>query len=280
MIKLYKCEDCLVFHYKDHFYSLADQNWDTLINREDVYPFLEQITTTDTPISEAAWTDLRHTIQAPIGTQEIWASGVTYLRSRDARMEESEHAKSAYDLVYEADRPELFFKSLAHRVAGPGQHVNIRIDSTWNVPEPELTLFINRKGHIAGYTIGNDMSSRSIEGENTLYLPQAKTYERSAALGPCLLILEHPIDLASQIDLKIYRANKCVFHGQTQLNTMKRKFEDLKEYLLRGLKFEVGCFLMTGTGIVPPSTFTLEGEDEVHIEIEHIGTLINPVRWF
>ncbi len=280
MIKLYKCEDCLVFHYKDHFYSLADQNWDTLINREDVYPFLEQITTTGTPISEAAWTDLRHTIQAPIGTQEVWASGVTYLRSRDARMEESEHAKSAYDLVYEADRPELFFKSLAHRVAGPGQHVNIRIDSTWNVPEPELTLFINRNGHIAGYTIGNDMSSRSIEGENTLYLPQAKTYERSAALGPCLLISALPIDESAQIDLKIYRANKCVFHGQTQLSTMKRKFEDLKNYLLRGLKFEVGCFLMTGTGIVPPSTFTLEGEDEVHIEIEHIGTLINPVKWF
>ncbi len=279
-IRLFKCEGNIVFDYYQRYYPLGFQNWDTLINRKNLYSYLADTAVTTTPYTDQAWASIQSTIVAPIGSQEVWASGVTYLRSRDARMEESENAKSAYDLVYEADRPELFFKSLPHRVAGPGQYVNIRKDSSWNVPEPEVTLFINLHGEIAGYTIGNDMSSRSIEGENTLYLPQAKTYERSAALGPCLMITDGPMDPESLIDLKIYRANKCVFHGQTQLKTMKRKFEDLKNYLLRGLKFEQGCFLMTGTGIVPPSTFTLEGDDEVHIHIEGIGTLVNKVAWY
>ncbi len=278
MIRLYKIGGSSYAEQNGHFYHI-NEAWDHLINQKHLYQYVLNTIPSSTPVSQDAWNQLSTSIEAPIGSQEVWASGVTYLRSRDARMEESEHAKSAYDLVYDADRPELFFKSLAHRVAGPGTHVFIRKDSTWNVPEPEFTLFINRHGEIAACTIGNDMSSRSIEGENTLYLPQAKTYERSAALGPCLLILDGAPNLDTNIDLKIFRNDKCVFHGQTKLNTMKRTFPELRDYLLRGLKFDQGCFLMTGTGIVPPSVFTLESEDLVRIEIDEIGVLENGVKW-
>lgn len=280
MFRLYKSDGPFMIENEGRFFKSAAVDWDQWINRENLFDQLKNEITGSQPLDEAAVSAFREKTLAPIGSQEVWASGVTYLRSRDARMEESEHAKSAYDLVYDADRPELFFKSLPHRVAGPGQHVNIRRDSTWNVPEPELTLFINSSGTIAGYTIGNDMSSRSIEGENTLYLPQAKTYERSAALGPCLTIPGQPLAPDTEIDLKIYRENKCVFHGQTSLSAMKRRPEDLKDYLLRGLKFNTGCFLMTGTGVVPPSTFTLEEDDVVDIRIDPIGTLSNPVKWY
>lgn len=280
MIRLYKITDGIIIEKNEDYFLLQLDHWDTIVNAVPLYEALEAYVARGSKLDDATWKSYEGKILAPIQSQEVWASGVTYLRSRDARMEESEHAKSAYDLVYEADRPELFFKSLPHRVAGPGTEVYIRKDSTWNVPEPELTLFINASGQIAGYTCGNDMSSRSIEGENTLYLPQAKTYERSAALGPCLLVLEKPLDSSTTIGVKIYRGNSCVFEGSTQLNTMKRKLEDLKEYLLRGLKFEHGCYLMTGTGVVPPSSFTLEGGDVVKIEIEGIGVLENVVKWF
>jgi 2-dehydro-3-deoxy-D-arabinonate dehydratase len=277
MIRLYKTKKAIYFETNNTFYRHPETSWDDLINIDNLYRHLSATITE--PVSENEVNELKKNILAPVGSQEVWASGVTYLRSRDARMEESENAKTAYDRVYEAERPELFFKSAPHRVAGPGEEVYIRTDSTWNVPEPELTLFINNKKEIAGYTIGNDMSSRSIEGENTLYLPQAKTYERSAALGPCLLITDTPISPETGIDLKIYRENKCVFHGQTKLNTMKRKLTDLKDYLMRALRFEHGCFLMTGTGIVPDSSFTLEAGDECHIAIDGIGTLVNKVSW-
>lgn len=278
MFKLYKTPTKNFIEHQHSFYPSTSSDWDKWINQEDLLSALKAEIKDQPAMSESDIQKLHKEVIAPIGSQEVWAAGVTYLRSRDARMEESEVAKSAYDLVYEADRPEIFFKSTASRVAGPGQHVNIRKDSTWNVPEPEMTVCINRRGKIIGYTIGNDMSSRSIEGENTLYLPQAKTYERSAALGPCLLIQEAPLDPETLIELKIFREGACVFHGKTPWSSMIRKLEDLKGYLLRGLQFEHGCFLMTGTGIVPPSSFTLEEGDGVEISISGIGTLINPVK--
>jgi 2-dehydro-3-deoxy-D-arabinonate dehydratase len=218
---------------------------------------------------------------APIGTQEVWAAGVTYLRSRDARMEESKDSGGAtfYDKVYEADRPELFFKSQPYRVAAPGEEVYIRHDSTWNVPEPELTLFINSKGSIQGYTIGNDMSSRSIEGENPLYLPQAKVYERSAALGPCIYVPKVPLPPSTQISMVILRAGKSVYSGEVAISQIKRKLSDLASWLYRDMDFPRGCFLMTGTCLVPGNEFTLTSGDKVEITIEHIGTLSNTVGY-
>jgi len=280
MFKLYKTGTKNYIEHEGVCYISNSLQWDDWINQDDLISKLKSEVRASTPLDNPAADEFKNQLLAPIGSQEVWAAGVTYLRSRDARMEESEVAKSAYDLVYEAERPEIFFKSMASRVAGPGQHVNIRKDSSWNVPEPELTAFINRRGKIIGYTIGNDMSSRSIEGENTLYLPQAKTYERSAALGPCLLIQEGPLDPAARIELKIYRESACVFHGQTLWSSMIRKLEELKGYLWRGLQFSQGCFLMTGTGIVPPSTFTLEEGDSIEISISGIGSIINPVRWY
>ena len=217
------------------------------------------------------------TLVAPIDRQEVWAAGVTYLRSRDARMEESTQ-KSVYDLVYEADRPELFLKATPNRVSGPGEAVAVRADSTWDVPEPELVLAVNRDGEIVGYTVGNDVSSRSIEGENPLYLPQAKVYSRCSALGPVVaLAWEIPDPMALPIRLTIRRSGIERFSGETSTDQMHRTPADLVAYLFRGNEFPSGTFLMTGTGIVPPSEFTLEDGDEVEITIEGIGSLRNPV---
>ena len=226
---------------------------------------------------EPDWSNIKTFV--PIGDQEVWAAGVTYLRSRDARMEESKDAGGAdfYSKVYNAERPELFFKALPHRVAAHNEEVFIRKDSKWNVPEPELTLFINSSGKIQAYTIGNDMSSRDIEGENPLYLPQAKVYERSAAIGPCLYVPENEISLDTNISIHIKRENNNVFEGSIKLNRMKRNFTELAEYLFCEIEFEHGCFLMTGTGIVPPNDFTLNEGDEVEISIDEIGTLNNVV---
>lgn len=216
---------------------------------------------------------------APLGNQEIWAAGVTYLRSRTARMEESKVAggDSFYDKVYQAVRPELFFKATPHRVAAPGTPVRIRGDSRWNVPEPELTLALNSAGRIFGYTVGNDMSSRDIEGENPLYLPQAKVYDRSAAIGPCLLVTEHELPRETKIEIDIRRGAESAFSGQTSISQIKRSFTELAEFLFRDNAFPAGCFLMTGTGIVPGDHFTLQPKDEIRITIAPIGTLINPV---
>ncbi len=217
--------------------------------------------------------------RAPLQSQEVWAAGVTYFRSMTARMEESKDAGGGtfYDRVYHADRPELFFKATPHRVAAPGEPVRIRADSKWNVPEPELALALNARGRIFGYTIGNDMSSRDIEGENPLYLPQAKVYDRSAALGPALLVTDEPLPAATEIAIEIRREGKAVFTGTTTLSQIKRTFASLAEYLFRDNAFPRGCYLMTGTGIVPPDSFTLVRGDEVRITIAPIGTLINPV---
>jgi len=218
-------------------------------------------------------------VAAPLGSQEIWAAGVTYLRSRTARMEESKDAGGGtfYDKVYHAERPELFFKGTPHRVAASGTPVRIRRDSKWNVPEPELTLAINRQGRIFGYTVGNDMSSRDIEGENPLYLPQAKVYDRSTGLGPCLLVTSAPLPPATTIAITISRAGATAFTGSTPISQIKRKFTELAEFLFRDNSFPAGAYLMTGTGIVPPDAFTLRAGDEIRITIEPIGTLVNTV---
>ncbi|QOV89640.1 fumarylacetoacetate hydrolase family protein [Humisphaera borealis] len=220
-------------------------------------------------------------ILAPIGSQEVWAAGVTYLRSRDARKEEAKSGGGGdfYDKVYDAARPEIFFKSTAHRTVGPGQAVRIRKDSKWNVPEPELTLVVNPAGKIIGYTVGNDMSSRDIEGENPLYLPQAKVYDASCALGPCIYLPEDgaPLPPLTEIKLTISRGGVQQFLGITAIAKMKRRFDELVEYLYRDNSFPQGVFLMTGTGVVPPDDFTLHSGDEIRIEIGPIGVLRNVV---
>ena len=216
-------------------------------------------------------------LRAPIDKQEVWAAGVTYLRSRDARMEESTQ-RDVYDQVYGAARPELFLKATPHRVSGPGEPVAIRSDSGWDVPEPELTLLLNSRGELVGYTIGNDVSSRSIEGENPLYLPQAKVYSRSAALGPTVITVDELPDAANlDINLSIHRGGAVLFEDRTSTANMHRSFADLSAYLQRANTFPAGVFLMTGTGIVPPLEFTLQDGDVVTISIDGIGELVNPV---
>ena len=216
---------------------------------------------------------------APIESQEVWAAGVTYFRSRSARMEESKEAGggSFYDRVYSAARPELFFKATARRVVRPGGEVRIRSDARWSVPEPELTLLIDPRGVIVGYTIGNDMSSRDIEGENPLYLPQAKVYDGSCALGPCVLISEEPLAKSTGIRIAILREGSIVFEGSTTLAELKRDPKELAAYLYRDNSFPDGAFLMTGTGIVPGDEFTLAHGDVIRIDIDGIGTLENRV---
>lgn len=216
------------------------------------------------------------TLMAPLDTQEVWASGVTYLRSKVARMEESEGGGDFYDKVYDAERPELFLKATPRRVVGPQQPIRIRGDSTWDVPEPELTLVLSSSGAIVGYTIGNDVSSRSIEGENPLYLPQAKCYDGCCALGPVIEVADEKL-AARSVRLSIERAGAVAFDGQTSTAQMRRTIEELAGYLFRELTFPDGVFLMTGTGIVPPDDWTLQAGDIVTIEIEGIGTLVNPV---
>lgn len=276
---LYKTAQGAILHNNNNFYSIS-QDWDTLINRENLFAFLQEFSQTNSIIAEEKAQDLiSNHLLAPVGSQEIWAAGVTYLRSRDARMEESEASGAAdcYQRVYEANRPELFFKSLPHRVAAHKQQVNIREDSTWDVPEPELTLYINGKGNIQGYTIGNDMSSRSIEGENPLYLPQAKMYERSAAIGPCLYVPESPISPDTIISMEIWRKGVKRFDDQTPLSRMKRSLTELAGWLFKALDFPQGAFLMTGTCVVPGNDFTLQEGDLVNISISGIGTLSNTV---
>jgi 2-dehydro-3-deoxy-D-arabinonate dehydratase len=280
-MKLYKTRKGNILQTDGKFYQI-DRSWDELINREGLYNFLRTAITpgNELPVPQAAtWCEKE--VLAPIGAQEVWAAGVTYLRSRDARMEESKDSGGAdfYDKVYVAQRPELFFKSLPHRVAAHGEPVYIRKDSAWNVPEPELTLFSNSKGDIQAYTIGNDMSSRSIEGENPLYLPQAKVYERSAALGPCLYVPEHPIPPATGIHMAISRGGKNVYTGSVAISQMKRSLTELVSWLYQETDFIYGSFLMTGTCLVPPNEFTLQEGDVVDITIDGIGTLTNYIGY-
>ena len=214
----------------------------------------------------------------PVEGQEVWAAGVTYLRSKHARMEESDFSANAYDLVYDAARPEIFLKSLPEKVVGPGEAVGIRADATWSVPEPELALAINSRGEIAGYTIGNDMSSRDIEGENLLYLPQAKVYDQSCAVGPWLVLGASETEARDwKIGVEISRKSEIVFSGETSIENIKRTFDELVEYLCRSQTFPKGAMLLTGTGVVPPDDFTLAASDVIRITISGIGTLENSV---
>ena len=216
--------------------------------------------------------------RAPVERQEVWAAGVTYLRSKTARMEESDFSATAYDRVYEADRPEIFFKAIAEKVVATGEPVGVRRDARWSVPEPELALVVNSKGSVVGCTIGNDMSSRDIEGENLLYLPQAKIYHCSCALGPWILIgcAEATVRQA-MVRIVISRNGGAVFSGETSVGNIRRSFPELVDYLCRSQQFPHGVVLLTGTGIVPPDSFSLQERDTIEIEISSIGVLRNEV---
>jgi 2-dehydro-3-deoxy-D-arabinonate dehydratase len=271
-MKLHRTTQGAFLEKDEHFYALSG-NWDELLNdhalQQRAHHALAQTPYSGTPLS----------FLAPIQSQEVWAAGVTYYRSRNARMEESKNAGGGdfYERIYVAQRPELFFKASGARVLGNEKEVRIRRDATWSVPEPELTLVINREGSIIGYTIGNDMSSRDIEGENPLYLPQAKVYDGSCAIGPCILLSTEPMPKTTEIKIEITRDGNLVVSDRTTLAELKRDPKELVEYLYRECTFPHGAFLMTGTGIVPADDFTLASGDIIRISIEGIGALTNRV---
>jgi 2-dehydro-3-deoxy-D-arabinonate dehydratase len=254
-----------------HCATLGSVTWDDIIAAPDLFDRAQKALAGSSVTPPAA-----NEIIAPIGTQEVWAAGVTYYRSRSARIEDA-GGGTFYDRVYSADRPELFFKAIARRVIGPGGNIRIRTDATWSVPEPELTLVINPNAEIVGYTVGNDMSSRDIEGENPLYLPQAKVYDGSCAIGPCVLLADVPLPKTTTISINIKREGSVVFTGSTSIAEIKREFSELVSYLFRDNTFPTGACLMTGTGVVPEDDFTLAHGDVVAIVIEGIGTLSNTV---
>jgi 2-dehydro-3-deoxy-D-arabinonate dehydratase len=274
-MRIFRTVTGIALEHDSRWFALPDASWDALVNRDDLHEYL---------LSAMEYTETRAApldgdLLPPIESQEVWAAGVTYFRSRTARMEEAKTAGGGdfYDRVYVADRPELFFKATPHRVRGHRQDVRIRSDASWNVPEPELTLAITSSGRIVGYTIGNDMSSRDIEGENPLYLPQAKVYDGSCGLGPGILVTNEPLGKETEIALRIERDGAAAFEGTTTLAAMKRAPEELVGYLYRDNSFPAGSLLLTGTGIVPPDAFTLASGDEVTITIGPIGTLVNRV---
>jgi 2-dehydro-3-deoxy-D-arabinonate dehydratase len=276
MLRLFSTPAGLVIENNGaHFAAPTALTLDALFTAADPHALLhaELITAQPTNAPSSA------TLLAPIQTQEVWAAGVTYYRSRTARMAESKDGGggSFYDKVYEADRPEIFFKATPHRVAAPGTGVRIRSDSQWNVPEPELTLAITSAGKIFGYTLGNDMSSRDIEGENPLYLPQAKVYDRSAAIGPCLVVTATLPAADAVIGIEIRRAGTTAFAGETTIGQIKRPLPSLAAWLYKDNAFPAGAYLMTGTGTVPPDSFTLQAGDEIRITLAPVGTLVNHV---
>jgi 2-dehydro-3-deoxy-D-arabinonate dehydratase len=245
-----------------------------LLEREDLVEYLRSLVAQNLP--EISPSEVR--LLPPVEKQEVWAVGVTYLRSKKARMEESDFSATAYDKVYDAPRPELFFKSMPEKVVGTGDAVGIRSDAKWNVPEPELALVLNSRGRVVGYTVGNDMSSRDIEGENLLYLPQAKIYDRACAVGPCIEVVASEEEARGwTIAVQISRGGQAVFSGQTSVSQIKRTFTEMAEYLFRSQTFPHGAVLLTGTGVVPGDDFTLNAGDVVRIEISGIGVLENSV---
>lgn len=274
-MKLYKTKKGIAIENGSGFYLLENEDWDRFINDDHLVTKVKE-RIKDLQPSTAQVSD----VLPPIGSrQELWACGVTYLRSRIGRQEESKDAGGGafYAKVYEAARPEVFFKANPNRIVGPNEKVRIRKDSTWDVPEPELTLVVTSSGKIIGYTIGNDMSSRSIEGENPLYLPQAKTYDACAAVGPCIFVTDEPIDRNTKVGLTINRNQRTVYEGSVALSQMKRTPEELVSFVFRECSFPSGCLIMTGTGIVPGQDFTLKSGDEIKISIDGIGTLVNEV---
>ena len=273
-MKLYRTTKGVFVEESSRFYPVSAGDWDELVCSADLQARVRSAT------GNRAVTKFDPTsVLAPAVSQEVWAAGVTYYRSRDARVAESKDAGGSdfYDRVYAAERPELFFKATGRRVVGPGSAVRIRSDAKWSVPEPELTVMINPAGSIVGYTIGNDMSSRDIEGQNPLYLPQAKIYDGSCALGPCVLLGTEPLSKTTSIRLEIARQGKTVFTGSTTLAELKRDPKELAQFLFRDNSFPQGAFLMTGTGIVPEHHFTLAKDDAIRITIDGIGMLENSV---
>jgi 2-dehydro-3-deoxy-D-arabinonate dehydratase len=275
-MKLYRTTGGLVVQRAGRHHRVAGLSWDDLFQQTDLGAFIEERLQDSEQIDAVPAEELL----PPLQSQEVWAAGVTYRRSRTARMEESREAggESFYDRVYEAERPEIFFKATAHRTVTHGQAVAIRSDSRWSVPEPELTLVVSSRGEIFGYTIGNDMSARDIEGDNPLYLPQAKVYDRCCSIGPCILLRRGPLPPETEIRLNILRGGQVVFFGSTRTGAMKRTPRELVRYLFRHNSFPHGCFLLTGTGVIPPEDFTLHHGDEVRITIPPIGTLVNQVE--
>lgn len=276
-MKLYRIAEGPVVEADGSAYLLEGTAWDELITSADLAQTLRHKIDGMAPSTQAV---AGAELLTPIGSQEVWAAGVTYYRSRNARMEESKQAggDDFYAKVYEAERPELFFKAPGYRAVGPGTGVRIRKDSKWNVPEPELTLVINPVGRIVGFTIGNDMSSRDIEGENPLYLPQAKVYDKSCALGPVVLVSDALLPKETKIEIRIERNGQTAFSGETDLAQLKREPQELVNYLYRETSYPHGCYLMTGTGIIPGNDFSLQSGDIVHITIAPIGTLTNYVE--
>ncbi|HMU46712.1 MAG TPA: fumarylacetoacetate hydrolase family protein [Chitinophagaceae bacterium] len=278
-MKIYKLRSGVLIENKAQRYALPVGDWENFINDDNILSRLTEFLQSGKAITTNG---IKETdFLPPIGrNQELWACGVTYLRSKVGRQEESKASGGGdfYAKVYEAERPEVFFKAMSNRIAGTHQKVRTRKDSTWDVPEPELTLVVTSSGKIIGYTIGNDMSSRSIEGENPLYLPQAKTYDECAALGPCIYLTDGPLDGNTMISLEINRNTENIFKGEVSLDQMKRKPEELVSYVFQECTFPSGCLIMTGTGIVPGNDFTLHSGDEIRITIEPIGTLVNTVR--
>jgi 2-dehydro-3-deoxy-D-arabinonate dehydratase len=274
-MKLYRTTNGIFVEQQERFYRVPAAGWDELICSADL---VERVRSA--AAGGAVGDADKGRVLAPIGSQEVWAAGVTYFRSRSARMEESKDTGGGtfYDRVYAAERPELFFKATARRVVGPGDAVRIRSDAKWSVPEPELTLVINSAGKIVGYTIGNDMSSRDIEGENPLYLPQAKVYDGSCSLGPCVLLAAEAPGKSTVIRIEIERSGAVAFAGNTTLAELKREPKQLAEYLFRDNSFPAGAFLMTGTGIVPGDDFSLASGDRIRIAIDGIGVLENFVQ--
>ena len=274
-MKIYKVNNGAIL-YDGRTYRFINLDWEEMLVHEDLLLYVQN------RLNNVEIVNLDdHKILKPIGdNQELWACGVTYLRSKIGRQEESKTSGGSdfYEKVYHADRPEVFFKANPSRIIGHQESIRIRQDSTWDVPEPELTLVVSPSGKIIAYTIGNDMSSRSIEGENPLYLPQAKTYDACAALGPCLSLTNPFDDINTKIHLEIARKDMSVFTGEVELSQMKRKAEELVSYVYKECSFPFGCFIMTGTGIVPPNDFTLQKGDIVHIAIDGIGTLTNTVK--
>ena len=275
-MKVYKTNSGIIIEKEKKFWQLKDVDWDKFINDDGLLQKIENLIPS-LPVTNGIEAEV---ILPPVGNQELWACGVTYLRSKVGRQEESKATGGAdfYAKVYEAERPEVFFKSTPHRIVGHKAKVNIRKDSTWDVPEPELTLAVTSSGKIIGYTIGNDMSSRSIEGENPLYLPQAKTYDACAAVGPCIYVTDKPLDTNTMIHLEINRDNQKVFEGSVAVSQIKRSLQELVSFVYRECSFPHGALIMTGTGIVPGHDFTLKSGDEIIISIDNIGSLINTVR--
>jgi len=272
-VRLFRTERGVVAEHDGRLVRL-DEAWDSLMARDDLFAYVR-----DAHAHGAEEPHLDGRVLAPIAEQEVWAAGVTYVRSRAARMEESRDAGggSFYDRIYDAQRPELFFKSAPWRVRGPGDEVRIRRDARWSVPEPEIALVIDPRGHIIGYTIGNDMSSRDIEGENPLYLPQAKIYDGSCALGPALLLGPEPLPPETPIEMTVTRRSEVIVQGSTTFGRMRRDPAALVEYLYRETSFPDGCMLLTGTGVVPADDFTLCPGDQIRIHVPPIGTLSNVV---